>query len=123
MLLRKLKILPIRSKSNAQALEDAVRSLGINRISGLLFSDTAKFLVATDAILNFLYTKLFCGTYVAPLFHNCATYVKSHFKDVDQLIAEVKSATVKKQIQTNQIRCYWLPATACCYKMEKLVTC
>ena len=34
---------------------------------------------------------------MAHLFHNCATNIKSHCEDVDQLIAQVKSATVKNK--------------------------
>ena len=40
------------------------------------------------------YLKLFHVIRVAHLLHNCAKKVKSHFEDVDQLFAKVKSATV-----------------------------
>ena len=36
-------------------------------------------------------------TCAAHLLYNCAIKVKSHFEDVDQLIAMVKSATVKNK--------------------------
>ena len=47
------------------------------------------------AILKSLYPKLFHVACVAHLLHNCAMKVESHFEDVDQLIAKIKSATVK----------------------------
>ena len=50
--------------------------------------------------------KLFRVTCAAHLLHNCAMKVQSHFKDVDQLIAKVKSVTVKDKTQTRQIRYY-----------------
>ena len=65
-------------------------------------------MVAAGAILKSLYCKLFHVTSVAHLLRNCATKVKSHFEDVDQLIAKVKSATIKnKTIQAK------FPAIGC----------
>ena len=52
-------------------------------------------MVAAGAILKSLYPKLFHVTCVAHILYNCVTKVKSQFEDVDQLIAKVKSATVK----------------------------
>ena len=63
----------------------------------LLLSDATKYMVATSEILKSLYSKLFHVTCVAHLLHNCAMKVKSHFEDVDQLIAKVKSTTVKNK--------------------------
>ena len=47
------------------------------------------------SMLEFLYPKPLHVTRVAHLLHNCAMKVKSHFKDVDQLIAKVNTTTVK----------------------------
>ena len=81
------------SNSIAQAVDDAIRFLRINKNSSdLLLSDAAKYMVAAGAILTCLYSKL---PHVAMKLRNCAMNVKSHFKDVDQLIAKVKSATLK----------------------------
>ena len=43
------------------------------------------------------YPKLFQETCVAHLLHNCATKIKSHFEDKDQLIAKVKAVTIKNR--------------------------
>ena len=54
-------------------------------------------MMAAGAILKSLYPQLFHVSRVAYLLHNCAVKVKSHFEDIDQLIAKVKSAIVLKQ--------------------------
>ena len=56
-----------------QAVDDAVRNLGINRsFFCLLLSDAAKYLIAAGITLKSLYPKLFHVTCVAHLLHNCA---------------------------------------------------
>ena len=113
------------SNTIAQSVDDAVRYLRINRNSFcLLLSDVAKYWVATGAILKSLYTKLFHVLCVADLWHNCAIKVKSYFEVVDQLIEIVKLATVKSKTKQAKFTAIgWLPASACCYKMAKLVRC
>ena len=79
-------------------------------------------MIAAGITLKSLYPKLFHVTCVAHLLHNCAMKIKSHFEDVGQLITKVKAVTIKKN-QTGKILCYWLPTSACSYKMGKLVKC
>ena len=81
----------------AQAVENAVSNLGINRSFCLLLSDAAKYMIAAGITLKFLYPKLFHVTCVAHLLHNCAMKIKSHFEDVDQLIAKVNAVTIKNK--------------------------
>ena len=38
-------------------------------------------------------------TCVAHLLYNCAIKIKSHFEDVDQLIAKVKAVTIRNRIR------------------------
>ena len=79
-----------------QAVDDAIRNLGINRsFFCLLLSDAAKYIIADGRILKSLYPKLFHVTCIAHLLHNCAMKIKSHFEDVDQLIAKVKAVTIR----------------------------
>ena len=88
------------SSSIAQAVDNGVRSLGINRSSFcLLLSDVAKYVVTADAILESVYPKPFHVTYVAHFLHNCTANVKSYFENIDRLIAQVKSATFKNKIR------------------------
>ena len=59
-------------------------------------------MVAAGALVKLLYPKLFYVTCVSHLLHHCAMKVRSHFRDVDQLIAKVKLLTVKNK--TRQAR-------------------
>ena len=94
-----------------QAVNDDVRSLGINRsFFYLLLSDAAKYMIAAGITLKSLYPKLFHVTCVAHLLHNCGMKIKSHFEDVDQLIAKIKAVTIKNK--TRQVKSY---------KMGKLI--
>ena len=75
------------SNSIAQAVDDAVRSLGINKNSFCrLLSVAAKYMVIACATFNSLYPKLLQVTCV--LSHHGAMKVKYHFEDVDQLMAK-----------------------------------
>ena len=82
----------------AQAVDDAVKNLGINRsFFFLLLSNAAKCMIAAGVTLKSLYPKLFHVTCVAHLLHNCAMKIKSNFEDVAQLIAKVKAVTIKNK--------------------------
>ena len=81
----------------AQAVNDAVRNLGIKKSFCLLLSDAAKYMIAVGITLKSLYPKLFLVTCVAHLLNNCAMKIKSHFEDADQLIAKVKAVTIKNK--------------------------
>ena len=51
-------------------------------------------MIAAGLTLKFLYPKLF---HVTHLLLNCTMKIKSHFKDVDQLIAKNKAVTIKNK--------------------------
>ena len=92
-----LKCAP-NSNTIAQLVNGAVRNLGINRTFFCrLLSDTAKYMIAAGKTLKSLYPKLFHVTCVAHLLHNCAMKIKSHFGDVDQLIAKIDAVTIKNK--------------------------
>ena len=62
-------------------------------------------MIAVGITLKSLYPKLFHMTCVAHLLYNCAMKTKSHFEDVNQLIAKVKAVTIKNKIrQQNSLR-------------------
>ena len=82
----------------AQAVDDAVRNLGINRsFFCLLLSDAAKYMIAAGITLKSWYPELFHVTCVAHLLHNCAMKIKSHFEDVDRLLAKIKAIKIKNK--------------------------
>ena len=68
----------------AQAVDHAVRNLGINRnFFYLLLFNAAKYMIAAGITQESLYPKLFHVTCIAHLLHNCAIKIKSYFEDVD----------------------------------------
>ena len=101
----------------AQAVDDAVKNLGINRsFFCLLLFDAAKYMIAAGKIfvsqtvckantlrsiflVKFLYPKLYAKLIhcVAYLLDNCAMKIKSHFEDVNQLIAKAKAVIIKNE--------------------------
>ena len=80
-------------------------------------------ITAADIMLKSLYPKLFHVTCVAHLLHNCAMKIKSHFEDVDQLIAKPETVVIKHKARQANFFCYWLPTSASSYKLGKLVKC
>ena len=54
-------------------------------------------MIAAGITVKSLYLKLFHVTCAAHLLHSCAMKIKSHFEDVDQLIAKVKEVTIKNK--------------------------
>ena len=54
-------------------------------------------MIAAGITLKSLYPKLFHVTCVAHLLHNCPMKIKSHFEDVDQLIAKVEAVTTQNK--------------------------
>ena len=90
--------------------KDAVRNLGINRnFFCLLLSDAAKYMIAAGITLKSLYPKLFHETCAAHLWHNCAMKIKSHFEDVDRLIAKVKAVTTKNNTRQKKFSAIGYP--------------
>ena len=52
-------------------------------------------MIAAGIALKSLYPKLFHVTCESHLLHKCAMKIKSHFEDVDQLIAKIKAVANK----------------------------
>ena len=93
-----------------QAVDDAVRNLGINRsFFCLLLSDATKYMIAADITLRSLHPKLFHVTCVAYLLYNCAMKIKSLFEDVDQLIAKVKAVAIKNKTRQKKFSAIGYP--------------
>ena len=70
-------------------LKQLAKQLESTETFSVLMSDAGKYVeTAGGATLTSLYSKLFHVTCVARLLRNNAMKVKSHFEDVDQLIAK-----------------------------------
>ena len=63
----------------------------------LLISDAASYMLKAGETLKVLYPDCFHVTCFSHLLHNCAMRVKSHYPDVDNLIASTKALTIKNR--------------------------
>ena len=81
----------------------------IETSSILLLSDATKYMIAAGVTLKSHYPKLFHMTCVAYLLHNCAIKIKSHFEDVDQLIAKVKTVIIKNKTRQAKFSAFGYP--------------
>ena len=121
---------PLKCANNsniiAQAVDNAVRNLGINKsFFCLLPSDAVKNAIAAGITLKSLYAKLFHVMCVAHFLHNCAVKIQSHFEDmyVDQLIAKVKAVTIKNITRQAKFSAIGYPPQPVPNKTGKLVKC
>ena len=83
-------------------IDNALKKPDIQRHNFVLLSDAARYMTACTAALKLLYPRLFHVTCMAHLLHNCAEKVRSHFQQVDNLIAKVKVVTMKNKSRRNK---------------------
>ena len=95
---------PLDSGSNVNSsiilhtADDILRQLEIKRENFLLFlTDAARYMSLAEKTLKELYPSLMHATCVAHLLHNCAMRVRAHFKNIDEIIATIKAATIKNK--------------------------
>ena len=79
-------------------MDDILRQLQLKRENCLLFlTDAARYMCLAGKPLQELYSSLMHVTCVAHLLHNCAMRVRAHFKNIDEVIATIKAATIKNK--------------------------
>lgn len=61
-----------------------------------LITNAVRYMMLIGLVLKIFYPKFFHVTCVAHVLHNAAMAIRSHFSAVDNLIACVKAATLKK---------------------------
>ena len=95
---------PLDSGSNVNSsiilhtVDDILRQLEIKRENFSLFlTDADRCMSLAGKTLKELYPSLMHVTCVAHLLHNCAMRVRAHFKNIDQIIATIKAATIKNK--------------------------
>ena len=95
---------PLDSGSNVNSsiilhtVDDILQQLEIKRENFSLFvTDTARYMSLAGKTLKELYPSLMHVTCVAHLLHNCAMHVSAHFKNIDEIIATIKAATIKNK--------------------------
>ena len=93
---------PLDSGSNVNSsiivhtVNDILRQPEIKRENFSLFlTDAARYMSLSGKTLKELYPSLMHVTCVAHLLHNCVMRVRAHFKNIDQVIATIKAATIK----------------------------
>jgi len=92
------------------AVDDCLKQYQIQRMNFLLLiSDAARYMTAAGSTLKQLYPNMFHLTCLAHLLHNCAQKVRSFYQNVDDLIAAVKSATIKCKDRQQQFHHIGLP--------------
>ena len=105
---------PLDSGSNANSsiilhtVDDILRQLEIKRENFLLFlTNAARYMSLAG---KELYPSLMHVTCIAYLLHNCAMRVRAHFKNIDEIIATIKTATIKNKDRKKEFHDAGLPS-------------
>ena len=84
-------------------IDNSLKKLDIQRHNFvLLLSYVACYMTACTATLKLLHLQLFHNTCMVHILYNCAEKVRSHFQQVDNLIAKVKMVTMKNKNWQNE---------------------
>ena len=109
---------PLDSGSNfnrsiiLHTMDDILRQLEIKRENFSLFlTDAARYMSLAGKTLKELYPSLMHVTCVAHLLHNCAMRVRTHFKNIDVIIATIKAATIKNKDRKKDFHDAGLPSS------------
>ena len=87
------------------------RQLEIKRETFSLFlTDAARYMSLPGKTLKELYLFLMHVTCVAHLLHNCAMRVRAHFKNIDEIIATIKAATIENKHRKKDFHDAGLPS-------------
>lgn len=100
-----LECIPLISTVNSQvivqAIDDAIRYLQTPRPNFcLLLTDAAPYNMKAASTLHQMYPRLFHITCIAHLLHNCALRIKAYYRNVNNLIASLKLATLKNKARS-----------------------
>ena len=108
---------PLDSGSNVNSsiilhtVDDILRQLEIKRKNFSLFlTDAARYMSLAGKTLKELYLSLMHVTCVAHLLHNFAMRVRAHLKNIDEIIATIKAATIKNKDRKKDFHDAGLPS-------------
>ena len=108
---------PLDSGSNVNSsiilhtVDDILRQLEIKRENFSLFlTDAVWYMSLAGKTLKELYPSLMHVTCVAHLLHNCTMGVHAHFKNIDEIIATIKAATIKNKDRKKDFHDAGLPS-------------
>ena len=74
----------------------------------MFLTDAARYMTSAGKTLKELYLSLMHVTCVAHLLHNCA--MRAHFKNIDEVIATIKAATIKNKNRKKDFHDAGLPS-------------
>ena len=101
----------VNSSIILHTVDDILRQLEIKGEKFLLFlTDAARYMSLAGKTLKELYSSLMHVTCVAHLLHNCAMRVRAHFKNIDEIIATIKAATIKNKDRKKDFHDVGLPS-------------
>ena len=87
----------VNSSISLHTVDDIMRKLKTKgKNFALLLTDAARYMSLAGKTLKELYPILMHVTCVAHLLHNCAMRVRACFKNIDEVVATIKAATIKK---------------------------
>ena len=108
---------PLDSSSNVNSsiilhtVDDILQQLEIKRENFSLFlTDAARYMSLAGKTLKELYPSLMHVTCIAHLLHNCAMRVCAHFKNIDEIIATIKAATIENKDRKKDFHDAGLPS-------------
>ena len=111
-----IEYLSLESSSNvnnciiSHTVDDVLRQLGTKREKFvLLLTDTARYVFGWQTWKE-LYPTLMHATCIAHLLHNCAKRVRAFFKNIDDVVASIKAATIKNKDHNDDFREASLPS-------------
>ena len=92
-------------------VDHILRQLEIKRENFSLFlTDAARYMSSAGKTLKESYPSLMHVTCVAQLLHNYTTRVRAHFKNIDEVIAAIKAATIKNKDRKKDFHDAGLPS-------------
>ena len=101
----------VNSSIIMHTVDDILRQPEIKRENFSLFlTDAARYMSLAGKTVKKLYPSLMHVTCVAHLLHNCAMRVRAHFKNIDQIIATIKAATIKNKDRKKDFHDAGLPS-------------
>ena len=93
------------------SVDDILRQLEIKCENFSLFlTDAARYMSSAGKTLKELYLSLMHVTCVAHLLHNCAMRVRAHLKNIHEVIATIKAATIKNKDRKKDFHDAGLPS-------------
>ena len=108
---------PLDSGSNVNSSiilhteDDILRQLEIKRENFSLFlTEDTRYISLAGKTLKELYPCLMHVTCVAHLLHNCAMRVRAHLKNIDEIIATIRAATIKNKDRKKDFHDAGLPS-------------